>query len=138
MTTEVMNNLDSEAVNWYEEDCPVTHGFAPGVYLREIFMPAGTYVIGKEHNTEHFNTILKGSAYVMIDDNVEFMVAPMSFVSHAGCRKVLYIVEDMIWQTIHPTEETNIEVLENTLVSDKKPDINMLLPPSDLIRIGSM
>ena len=41
-------------------ECPLKHYFAPGVYLREIFMPAGSVVIGKIHKTEHFNIIQKG------------------------------------------------------------------------------
>lgn len=52
----------------------------------------------------------------MVDGVAEVFEAPMSFVSEAGVRKVLYIEEDMLWTTVHPTDETDIEKLENELI----------------------
>jgi hypothetical protein len=96
---------------------PVRHRFAPGVYLREISMPAHTVVIGRVHLTEHFNILLQGAALIVHDDGRrEELRAPMSFVSKAGVQKVLYILEDMIWQTVHPTTETDLNKLETMLV----------------------
>jgi len=106
-------------------DCPVRHLFAPGIYIREIFMPAvkpkGTFVIGCEHKTQHFNIILTGRARVMMDGVVYVKEAPDCFISGPGVRKILLIEEDMIWQTIHanPTDESNILTLEKSLVTDK-------------------
>jgi hypothetical protein len=136
--TKVLNENNEVQVYTKEVDCPVKHGFSNGVYLREIFMPQGSYVIGKEHTTQHFNIILKGSAYVMMNDDIHFITAPTTFVSEPGTRKVLYIIEDMIWQTVHPTEETDIDVLEETLVNDVEVDVSKLLPPQTMIQIGDM
>jgi hypothetical protein len=97
-------------------NAPVTERFAPGVYLREIFMPAGALIIGHEHRTEHFNIVLQGSALVAIDGVVEEIIAPATFVSKPGVRKVLLIIEDMIWQTVHPTTETDPAKLEDMLI----------------------
>lgn len=97
-------------------DMPLTHRFAPGVYFREIFMPAGTLVIGHEHKTEHFNVILSGSALVSMDGQVQRIVAPTVLVSKPGVRKMLLIQEDMRWATIHPTSETNLDALETELI----------------------
>jgi len=100
-----------------QTQCPVTHRFAPGVYLREIFMPADTVVIGKVHKTEHFNVLIKGACLIVHDDGRrEELRAPMTFVSGAGVQKVLYITEDMIWQTIHVTPETDMAKLEEMIV----------------------
>ena len=136
--TKVLNENNEVQVYTKEVDCPVKHGFSNGVYLREIFMPQGSYVVGKEHTTQHFNIILKGSAYVMMNDDILFITAPTTFVSEPGTRKVLYIIEDMIWQTVHPTEETDVDVLEETLVNDVEVDISKLLPPQTMIQIGDM
>jgi hypothetical protein len=98
-------------------ECPVQHHFAPGVYLREIFMPAGTVVIGKIHKTEHFNIIERGLCSIVHDDGRhEYLCAPMTFVSKAGVQKVLYIHEDTVWKTIHVTEETDLKKLEVMLI----------------------
>lgn len=97
-------------------DCPLVHRFAPGIYLREIFMREGLFVIGHAHKTEHFNIVLKGRARVMINGEVEEIVGPCTFKSGVGVRKVLYILSDMIWQTVHPTDKTDISELENDLI----------------------
>src|SRR6187551_184114 len=47
----------------------VQHHFAPHVYMREIFMPAGTFVIGKMHKTEHFNIITQGVVRLINHDD---------------------------------------------------------------------
>ncbi len=106
------------------------HSFAPEVYLREIFMPApkgvpveegqiaGTMLIGHEHNFEHFNMVLSGRALVSIEGKVEEIVGPCYFKSGPGVRKVLWVVEDMRWVTIHPNPDNcrDIPALEARLV----------------------
>ena len=79
-------------------------------------MPEGTFIIGHEHKTRHFNVVLTGRAAVMMDGEVREIIAPATFVSEPGVRKILYIREDMRWQTIHPTDETDVEKLEDQLV----------------------
>ena len=114
---DLIENLEEKLLCEKQVECPVTHRFAPGVYLREIFMPAGTFIIGQRHNTEHFNVITKGKALVRIDGVVETIQAGDTFVSEPNVRKVLYIQEDMVWQTIHPTEETDLDLLEDQIIT---------------------
>jgi hypothetical protein len=111
-----IENLERELLNLPQVECPLKHNFALGVYMREITMPAGSLIIGHEHLTEHFNVVLTGKARVMIDGVIEDLVAPCYFISKPNVRKVLYIVEEMKFATIHPTDETSVEVLENTLI----------------------
>jgi hypothetical protein len=109
----LMDNLSTQV----QTECPLKHYFAPGVYVREIFMPAGTIVIGKIHKTEHFNIIQKGRCYLFNEDrSQELLEAPVTFVSKAGKQKVLYICEDMIWSTVHITNERNLDALEAQLI----------------------
>lgn len=100
-------------------DMPVTHHFAPGIYLREILMKAGTRVVGKMHKTVHLNIITKGDVSVMTrTGKVRLTVKdkPIVFVSQPGVKKVLYIHEDTIWLTPHVTDETDLEKLEAELI----------------------
>lgn len=98
-------------------ECPLVHRFAPGVYYREITMPAGSLIIGHEHKTEHFNVVTKGRALVLMDGVRHEIVAPCVFPSAAGVRKVLFIQEEMVWATIHPTHETNLDRLADELIT---------------------
>jgi quercetin dioxygenase-like cupin family protein len=95
---------------------PLTHHFAPGVYMREVCMPAGAIILGHEHTTEHFNIVLTGSARVLIDGKLSFIKAPCVFSSGVGVRKALLIEEEMRWMTVHPTDETDLGKLEETLI----------------------
>lgn len=97
-------------------DLPLTHLFAPDIYWREIFMPAGSVVIGHEHKTEHFNVVLTGRARVSIEGEWHDIVAPQVFVSKPGVRKVLHILEDVRWATIHATQETDPAKMEELFI----------------------
>ena len=99
-----------------EADCPVTHRFSKGVYLREVFMPAGTIVIGKIHATEHFNVLLTGRVTVLTAEGTEEITAPYTFISKAGVKKVVTIHEDCRWQTIHVTEKTCVDEIEKDVI----------------------
>jgi hypothetical protein len=100
-----------------QAECPLKHYFTKGVYIREIFMPANTVVIGKIHKTEHFNIIQKGRLIIVHEDfRKEELVAPMTFISKAGVRKVLYIIEDTVWSTVHLTDNRDLETLELELI----------------------
>ena len=77
-------------------ECSLKHHFAPGVYVREIFMPAGSVIIGKIHRTEHFNIIQQGAVSLFGDGTCEYLRAPHTFVSKPGVQKVLYIHEDCV------------------------------------------
>lgn len=117
--------LGEEMLALPQVECPLEHFFAPGIYIREIFMPAGTVVIGRIHKTEHFNIILEGRVRVIVDGEVHELKAPCTFVSKAGVSKVLNVLEDCRWQTIHanPDNLTDTDVLEALLVH--KPSIEM-------------
>lgn len=98
-------------------ECPLKHHFAPHVYIREIFMPAGAIVIGKIHKTEHFNIIQKGCVTLMNEDGTrETLTGPVTFVSKPGVQKVLYIHDDTVWSTVHLTENRDLESLEAELI----------------------
>ncbi len=111
-----IERVEAEMLTINQVECPVTHRFTPGMYMREVFMPKGAFVIGHEHRTEHFNIVLSGSALVMIDGVVARIVAPCVFTSGAGVRKVLFIEEDMRWATTHVTDLTDLKELEAQLI----------------------
>lgn len=82
----------------------MTHLHAPPIYWREIKMYAGQLFIGRKHTQKHLNVVMTGKAHVWMDGHWELIDAtgePIVFVSEAGVRKVLRIVEDMRWATIH-------------------------------------
>jgi hypothetical protein len=103
------------------------HRFADGLYAREITIPAGTLLTGKIHRTRHLNVISSGEITVWSDgEPVRRIQAPFSFVSEPGARRVGYAHRDTTWTTIHGTSETDLDVLEATLIESREP--SSLLP----------
>ena len=101
--------------------CITTHHFSPGVYVRELFMPAGSLIVGHEHRTEHMNIVLTGSATVMCGEEVDmFVKAGDVFKSGIGVRKVLHIHEDMRWITTHATNKTTVDEVEDEIFRKSK------------------
>ena len=91
-----------------DKDCPVKHIFAPGAYAREIFLPQGSFVIGKIHKHAHLNFITQGRVRVMTESGPVEMAAPYTFVSEVATKRMVYAVEDTIWTTVHITDETDL------------------------------
>lgn len=117
VTAANIERVEAELLKLPQVEIPLTHRFAPGVYMREVMMPAGAFVIGHCHKTRHLNIISQGRATVMMDGEVHEIVAPCVLTSEVNVRKVLYIHEDMIWATIHPTHETDLDKLEAELIT---------------------
>lgn len=100
-----------------DADCPVTHHFAPGLYAREIFIPAGFVIVGKIHRHAHVNTISKGRVVVATEFGTQELVAPCTFVSQPGTKRAVVAHEDTIWTTYHPTEETDLAKIEEHVIA---------------------
>lgn len=112
--------LERDLLAQEQADCPVTHRFGPGVYIREVFLPRGAYVVGHRHTTPHVNIMLTGVLGLINDNGTETILrAPQTFVAQPG-RKVAYIYEDVIWQNVHATDETDVNKLEDMFL-DKSP-----------------
>jgi hypothetical protein len=97
--------------------CPVTHHFAPGLYAREIFIPAGVLIIGKIHRHAHVNTISKGKVTVATEFGLKELQAPVTFVSQPGTKRAVVAQEDTIWTTYHPTDETDLARIEDYVIA---------------------
>jgi len=101
-----------------QAQCVEKHHFGPGIYVKELTMPAGSIVIGKPHKTEHLCVMLQGRMkFLKQDGELVELVAPMTFVGKPG-RKVAYIIETVVFQNIFATDETDIEKLENMFVEN--------------------
>lgn len=113
--TKNIEPLEKMMLEQPQVDTPVTHKFGPGVYMREVFLPKGTLVIGHHHIHEHTNIFLKGKMTFFKDDGDKAeLSAPLTMVSGPG-RKIAFTHEDCIWINVYSTEETDVEKLEEQL-----------------------
>jgi hypothetical protein len=121
---DVMSEMDSAL-----DAFPVTHHFAPGVYAREMFLPADHTIIGKIHKHAHINIISKGRVKVSTEEGSEEIDAtdhPVTFTSLAGTKRAVYVIEDTIWTTIHVTTETDLEKIEDEIIAKSYDDLKLI------------
>jgi hypothetical protein len=89
------------------------HHFAPGLYARELFIPAGTVLTGKTHRNEHFNICI-GDITVWTEDGMKRLSGYHRLVSSPGTKRVGYTHEDTVWITFHhnPTNTHDLKQIE--------------------------
>ena len=116
--TKSIDELESVMLDNFEVvDCPLTHRFTDGLYVREIFMPAGTLITSKIHKTQHQYFVLQGKVIVWIDGVEHLIEAPYIGVTEPNTRRVLYILEDCIWATSHPNPDNEtVEQIEDRIL----------------------
>ena len=110
---------------------PVAHRFTPGLYIREIFMPAGALITSAVHKTEHPYVVSAGRCLVYLENEHRWQVlqAPHTGITKPGTRRFLIIVYDTIWTTFHVTSKTEVADIEAEIL---EPSTNPLL--QDAIR----
>lgn len=91
----------------------VRHFFTPGVYAREMYMPAGACVIGKVHLRDHLCVAL-GDVSVYSPSGLKRYTGYHVFETKAGTQRTLFAHDATWWTTIHsnPDDERDIETLE--------------------------
>ncbi len=114
-------NIGSGLRQLTEEDVLVNHFFAPGLYARSLARRAGSFIIGHRHKKEHLNILLTGRLRIYMDGAVSEISGPsVPFISKAGVRKATLALEDSVLITFHPTNETDLDKLEEELI-EKSP-----------------
>lgn len=99
-------------------DCPLQHSFIDGVYVRTIFIPAGTVIVGKIHKHSHANILSQGEVSVMTEEGgLQRLKGPLTMTSPAGCKRAVYAHTDTTWTTIHRTDETDLEKIEDWVIA---------------------
>jgi len=109
--------LDSDEQLSIDDDFPLKHYFAPGVYAREILLPKDTLVVGKIHKHAHVNIISTGKVRVATESGDEEFTAPYTFISQPGTKRAVVALEDTIWTTIHLTDKTDLLEVEAEIIA---------------------
>jgi len=99
-------------------ELPVRHIFdVPGLYARQIFMPAGTLVTSKIHKTKHMFVVSAGEMLVWSEKGgAEHICAPFTGITEPGTRRAIYVVQDTIWTCFHVTDKKNVDEIEEDVI----------------------
>lgn len=131
----VVDSMEAMLARCPQIDHRLEHRFTPGLYIRQITMPAGSIYTSKIHKTEHPFTMLTGLCSVLQEDGTWLhMKAPWFGITKPGTRRVLAIHEETIWLTFHPTEETDLDKIEEQVI--EKHDFMESLKKGELPWLG--
>lgn len=116
--------LDFEAAlakqpNRFDGKEDLTHYFAPYVYGREVRVPAGGTVSSKIQNYAHINILLQGRCLVATEHGNKEVVAPEVWISEPGQKRLVHVLEDCRWMTVHPNHENthDLKALEDYVIA---------------------
>lgn len=127
---DAIDALEIALLNRYQKiNCPLNHTFFPGMYMREVFMPKGSRITSKIHRHRHPFFVMKGVAEVWIDGRGwEIIEAPYVGITEVGTRRVLYILEDCNWITIHsnPEDIEDLYEIESRIIEEHNNEFNEL------------
>jgi hypothetical protein len=118
-TITQIKNFEDVLSKLPQKEAVVNHYFPDGIYAREIHMKAGMVVVGKIHKESHLNIISKGKLIVSTDKGIEELNAPYTFISPRGTKRVLRVIEDVVWTTIHlnPSNTEDLDKLEDLIIT---------------------
>jgi quercetin dioxygenase-like cupin family protein len=109
--------LEAALLAMPQADMPVRHHFAHKTYGRELFIAKGVTLTGKIHKYSQINVLVSGDISVLTDEGVKRVQPPFIIVSPAGTKRAAYAHEDSIWLTVHGTDKTDVDEIENEFIA---------------------
>lgn len=91
------------------------HIFEPGMYIREMTIPAEMLFIGRPHLIGHRCELVSGRILLITEDAKTHMEAPAELWSKPGYMMCLYSKTEVIGRTYHPFETLSAGDAEATL-----------------------
>lgn len=116
-----VERLEAAMVDLRQVDCPVRHYFAPGMYAREITIPAGAVVVGAVHKTEHLIVVSMGRLQIVTEDGTREVKAGDTIACKPGMKNAVHALENSRWTNFlpNPSNETDTAKLVEIYTESK-------------------
>jgi quercetin dioxygenase-like cupin family protein len=111
-------HIEQELLKLPQVECPVTHYHIDGVYARSMFIPAGTILTGKIHNFENIAILAKGTLRITNGTESYIITEGHVLVDEPGIKRLGVAETDVVFITVHRTDNTELPAIEKELVSD--------------------
>jgi len=113
---EQIEQLQAEIAKMPQAELKTEHHFSPGMYLRKVFRPAGTLIVGKIHKQPHFFMCVAGEIIAWTETGMRTLRAGDVVESKPSTKRVTLAVTDAIGVTIHRTDKTDLDEIEAELI----------------------
>lgn len=107
---------------YFPSEIPTFHRFTPGMYIREVHVPAGCLFTSVTHKTQHPFVISKGVCDICNEvGEVTRFSAPHTGITEPGTRRVFLVHSDLVLTTFHATDITDPDqwLLHNTKIESE-------------------
>jgi len=131
VSREQVERLQGEMLSMPQAELATQHCFSPGMYMRKVFRPAGTLIVGKVHKEPHFFLCAKGEIIAWTENGMKRLQAGDVVESKPGTKRVTLAVTDAIGITIHRTDKTDLDDIEADLI---EPDLTALFDANNDIK----
>lgn len=104
--------------NSFDKDSPMfsyRHWFVPGIYGREITIPAGVVLTTEIHASENIAIVSKGSFTFYSERGLEYVEAPAAMITKIGTKRAMYTHTEVIFTTFHQNLDNERDI--DTLVA---------------------
>ena len=133
------NNTDPNYKTYIGDNhiTPIKHTFSDGIYVREMFVPKGTMLVGKIIKQEHHIFLMSGKIAIITEDGEKIIEGPCNFIAKGGTKSVGYALTDVVWVNVHPnvTDTKNLKQLEKEIIVENYDEYNRYLETKKPISI---
>jgi hypothetical protein len=96
----------------------ITNHKVGDLYVRELLIPQGSFILSRVHKRPLVNIISKGKVTVIDSNGQTEYTAPSTFISPAGTQRIVLASEETVWNTAHITNVVDHDELVDDLTSD--------------------
>lgn len=107
-------------------EIPIEHYFSKDVYAREMRVPKGVLLTGKIHRFQNLNILSQGEVSVLSIDGLIRVKAPYTIVASPGTKRLIFTHEDTVWTTIHGTNETDVDKIEEQFIAKSYEELTVI------------
>lgn len=116
VTREKLQDFQAVLSAMPQIELPTTHFHLPGIYVRKMFVPAGTVLVGKIHKYPHLFICAMGEMDIVDDTGRHTVRAGDVVESPGGVKRAGHAITDCVCINIHRTDETDLEKIEEELI----------------------
>jgi hypothetical protein len=120
--------IENEIRQMPQVGMPVTHYQIDGVYVRSLFIPAGTILTGKIHKHENIAILAQGTIRICNGTDSKVISAPYVLVDEPGIKRLGYAETDVTFITVHKVKPGQpLEGIEQELAVDTYEEYDQFL-----------
>ena len=109
-----VERLEAHLLQFPEVEIETEHRFVPGLYIRQITIPAGVTCTGAPCRFQHFSVMVRGKIHTLVDGSMRVIEGYHEWIAPAGVKRVGLALEETVWFCVYPNpdDERDLNVLE--------------------------